>query len=140
MCDTDDGCRLIWRPERSKKKKRMKKKKPRDTFLFMVTVQVAGHRPNRWNSRSRFYAANNRRSATSRLKNISNVYSTEVTLGRFRNDTTAAEDLQQVVFKFPEFNKLLLRGCLFSYENSDIESDSRGRFSLPIIMFIWSNV
>lgn len=34
---------------------------------------------------------------------------TEVTLGRFRNDTTAAEDLQQVVFKFPEFNKLLSR-------------------------------
>lgn len=61
---------------------------------------------------------------------------TEVTLGRFRNDTTVAEDLQQVVFKFPEFNKLLSRECLFSYENSDIESGSRGRFPLPIIMFI----
>lgn len=36
----------------------------------------------------------------------------------FRNDTAAAEDLQQVVFKFPEFNKLPSRESTYSYENS----------------------
>lgn len=119
----------------------MKEKKPHETLLFMVTVRF------KWLATGQIGGTLGHdfmplisRTAISRLKNISNVYSTVVTLGRFRNDTTAAEDLQQVVFKFPEFNKLLLRGCLFSYENSDIGSDSRGRFSLSIIMFVWSNV
>lgn len=60
--------------------------------------------------------------AISRLKNVSNVRVSVCLCIRanvcvqfggwfsgvtFRNDTAAAEDLQQVVFKFPEFNKLL---------------------------------
>lgn len=45
----------------------------------------------------------------------------------FQNDTAAAEDLQQVVFKFPEFNKLLSREGIYSYGNG-VASGSRGPF------------
>lgn len=50
---------------------------------------------------------------------------TEVTLGRFRNDTTAVEDLQQVVFKFPEFNKLLSRESVTSLTKIAILKEPR---------------
>lgn len=58
------------------------------------------------------------------------VRSPEMTLERFRHDTTAVEDLQQVVFKFPEFNKLVSGKSSFSYENSTIEWNNRKRFEL----------